>query len=266
MNSQPVARAGSDWTLAVTNLAQLDGRGSTDPDGDALTFEWTLVARPGDSTASLSDPASADPSFLIDKKGDYTFQLIVSDGALLSPADMVTISTHPEFLPEARAGPDVTAIAGDTIRFDGSNSTRQRRRRPADIQVVVGDEARGQLAAFPDATVVAPQFVIDVPGTYVAQLVVNDGTADSLPDNVMVSRGNSRPVAHAGGRSDSFPRGANAQLNGSDRLTSTAMCCRSGGRLHTPRWQCGLAVGSSSGRSDVHRRYPWDLHRATRRK
>ena len=213
VNSQPVARAGSDQTLAVTNLAQLDGRGSTDPDGDALTFEWTLVARPGDSTASLSDPASADPSFLIDKKGDYTFQLIVSDGALLSPADMVTISTI-NSVPEARAGPDVTAIAGDTIRFDGSSSTDVDG-DPLTFRWSLVTKPEGSLAAFPDATVVAPQFVIDVPGTYVAQLVVNDGTADSLPDNVMVSRGNSRPVAHAGGDQTLF-QGSSVQLNGSD--------------------------------------------------
>ena len=32
-----------------------------------------------------------------------------------------------------------------------------------------------------------PTFAIDVAGTYVAQLIVNDGTADSLPDTVTIT-------------------------------------------------------------------------------
>jgi hypothetical protein len=40
--------------------------------------------------------------------------------------------------------------------------------------------------------------VADLPGTYVAQLVVNDGMADSAPDTVAISTSNSAPVADAG--------------------------------------------------------------------
>ena len=43
-----------------------------------------------------------------------------------------------------------------------------------------------------------PSFVADVPGDYVAQLIVNDGSADSAPDTVTISTTNSAPVADAG--------------------------------------------------------------------
>lgn len=45
LNSPPVANAGSDGTYECTSTAgaemQLNGTGSTDPDGDLLTYEWT---------------------------------------------------------------------------------------------------------------------------------------------------------------------------------------------------------------------------------
>ena len=43
-----------------------------------------------------------------------------------------------------------------------------------------------------------PSFVVDRPGTYVAQLIVNDGTVNSAPDTVTISTLNSAPVANAG--------------------------------------------------------------------
>ena len=47
-----------------------------------------------------------------------------------------------------------------------------------------------------DATIANPTFNIDVPGTYTAQLVVNDGTYSSAPDTVSIFT-NLPPVAVA---------------------------------------------------------------------
>ena len=38
-------------------LVNLDGSGSTDVDGDPLTFEWSLTTVPAGSAAAISDPA-----------------------------------------------------------------------------------------------------------------------------------------------------------------------------------------------------------------
>ena len=44
----------------------------------------------------------------------------------------------------------------------------------------------GSSAALNDPNIGTPSFVADLSGDYVAQLVVNDGTVDSVPDTVSI--------------------------------------------------------------------------------
>jgi hypothetical protein len=79
VNDPPVADAGPDQTASVGTTVRLDGTGSSDPDGDPLAFQWTLVARPAGSTSVLLDAASPTPSFVVDRAGSYEIRLVVSD-------------------------------------------------------------------------------------------------------------------------------------------------------------------------------------------
>src|SRR5204862_5696068 len=110
-NSAPVANAGPDQSTAVTNTVTLDGSGSIDVDGDALTYAWSLVTVPSGSAAALSDPAAEAPPFIADKQGTYVAQLIVSDPSAASTPDTVTITTL-NSAPVADAGADQTVLAG----------------------------------------------------------------------------------------------------------------------------------------------------------
>lgn len=51
----PVARAGTAQTVAFGSRVRLDGRASSDPDGDALSFQWSRTSRPTGSTAALAN-------------------------------------------------------------------------------------------------------------------------------------------------------------------------------------------------------------------
>ncbi len=91
-NTAPVAAAGSDKAVNIGELVTLDGSASADPDGDTLSFAWQLTSRPSGSAAMLQGAETVTPSFTPDLAGSFTLSLVVSDGALESAADMVTVS------------------------------------------------------------------------------------------------------------------------------------------------------------------------------
>jgi hypothetical protein len=211
-NRPPVANAGPDQTVQVTDTVTLDGSGSTDADGHPLAFAWSFLALPPGSAASLSDPGAVNPTFVADEPGLYELQLVVSDGFSNSAPDTVAISTQ-NSPPVANAGPDQSVLVGQTATLDGSGSTD-----------VDGDALTfawsltavppGSAAELSDPAAVMPTIVVDLPGSYVAELVVNDGQADSAPDSVRLSTANSPPVADAGPDQTVAP-GSFVQLDGS---------------------------------------------------
>ena len=91
-NGIPTANAGPDQEVSVAGLVQFDGSSSGDPDGDPLTFQWSLASVPNGSTTALEDPTTAQPSFVPDLPGAYIVQLVVNDGTDDSLPDQATIT------------------------------------------------------------------------------------------------------------------------------------------------------------------------------
>jgi len=92
-NHAPIANAGADQTIATSDTqVQLDGSASSDVDGDPLTYTWTIIDKPNGSNATLSDSTLVNPTFVADKDGTYTIQLIVNDGELYSATDSVIVT------------------------------------------------------------------------------------------------------------------------------------------------------------------------------
>ena len=195
-NSKPVANAGPGETVWVGQNVPLSGAGSFDPDGRTLSFQWSFVSIPNGSAATLQNPTAVNPAFTADVPGNYVVQLIVSDGVLASDPATATITTGAS-APVANAGADQSAAVQSTVTLDGSKSSDSNG-NPLTFKWSLLYEPTGSTATLSSASTVNPTFVVDLPGTYVAQLVVNDGNRDSAPATVKVVTQNVKPVANAG--------------------------------------------------------------------
>ncbi len=195
-NSAPVANAGPDQTAALSQVVHLDGSASTDVDGDPLSFSWEFVSQPAGSSAQLVDATSASPTFQVDRRGTYQVKLTVNDGLAASTPDIVEVTVG-NTAPVASAGADQRITRGDTVTLDGSGST-DIDGDPLTYMWSLTTVPDGSVAALDNAGAVAPTFVADRPGTYVAQLIVSDGFTVSTADTVSVMTDNVAPVARAG--------------------------------------------------------------------
>ena len=93
-NTAPKAEAGADQLGDQGELVTLDGSGSSDADGDALSYTW-LEDATNPATGLLSDAEVASPTFTPTLEGTYRFVLSVSDGSVDSLPDTVEVVVVP---------------------------------------------------------------------------------------------------------------------------------------------------------------------------
>ncbi len=92
VNTPPVADAGTNQNVNKGDTVMLDGSGSSDADGDTLSYAWSFNSKPAGSIAAFSNATLVNPTFTADVEGNYILKLIVNDGMVDSVADFVTIT------------------------------------------------------------------------------------------------------------------------------------------------------------------------------
>lgn len=192
-NAPPIAAVAGPTRVAKASRVALNAGPTTDPNGDALEYRWTLTRLPEGSTATLSDAETVSTTFTADKAGTYRVTLVASDSELESAAKAFNILSE-NTPPTAVAGPDVRIGVGELVRLDASGSSDAN-----------GDRLtfRWDVAAAPNGSLAVvdadSRFAPDVRGQYQIRLTVNDGEAESS-DTLLVSMGvsDNRPVANAG--------------------------------------------------------------------
>lgn len=191
-NTPPVAdaRPGSPIIVGGRTGVQLDGSQSYDPDGNDITYQWSCFSWPG-SNASPPTPApqldganTATPTVWTDVYGDYTLQLVVSDGLANSAPSYVTVSFD-NIKPVANAGSYPAKAVGYPLFLDGSGST-DANGDPLTYQWSLVSAPTGSSATL-NALTEKATFMADLPGDYVVSLVVNDGRLSSDPNNTTVT-------------------------------------------------------------------------------
>ncbi|MGN6730597.1 MAG: PKD domain-containing protein, partial [Candidatus Binatia bacterium] len=91
-NAPPVANAGANQTVPVSQLVTLNGTQSSDLEGASLSFQWTVVSQPAGSSISLNGSNTTTATFTPLIAGRYIFQLVVNDGQFASPPSTVVIT------------------------------------------------------------------------------------------------------------------------------------------------------------------------------
>ena len=206
-NLQPIADAGDDQTVFVGDIALVNGSASYDPDENyPLTFDWQILSKPEDSAAILSGAVTAEDSeasqisITPDLNGDYVIQLVVTDSlGLASEPEIVVVSTE-NSAPVADAGADQHfENEWDIIQLDGGQSFDPDG-DPISFEWVIISKPPFSEATLLNSNTAQPTFKADLLGTYIIELVVTDDLgASSAPDEVVVTSGNVKPVADAGG-------------------------------------------------------------------
>lgn len=96
-NNPPKANAGNNQIVKESENVELDGTGSSDRDGDKLTYGWELIS-PKNIKVKLDNANSATPNFIaptgITNKVTLVFKLTVSDSNFKA-TDTVRVSVTP---------------------------------------------------------------------------------------------------------------------------------------------------------------------------
>src|SRR5581483_4343804 len=201
INSNPVANPGPAQTVPVGTTVQLDGSGSSDADGDSLTYSWAILSQPSGGTATISNATAINPTFVAGLAGTYVVQLIVNDGKVNSDPATTAITATPQNQP-----PVVNAGLNQTITLPANtvtlNGTATDDGLPNGTLTIQWTEVSGPApVTFSSPNTAVTNATFTVAGTYVLQLSANDSqltststtTVTVLPANV-----NQPPVVNAG--------------------------------------------------------------------
>ncbi|HEY2988555.1 MAG TPA: Ig-like domain-containing protein, partial [Candidatus Binatia bacterium] len=203
-NGRPVADAGPDQTTFRGVQITLDGSHSHDPEGTALTYQWTVVSQPAGSAISLINPTSATPKLTPLVLGSYVFQLIVSDGDLSSAPDTVEVNVINRAPTASAATASTDEDTAATITLSASDDTSGLG------YIIVGGPSHGSLGAVsaPSCVTNGAVFNCTAMASYTPAanyngadsftFKVNDGSVDSNVATVSITVNvvNDAPVAN----------------------------------------------------------------------
>lgn len=201
-NRPPVAAVDPDQAVNEGDFVMLDGSGSSDPDGDLLTFEWMQVAGIAVSL-DLTDPEY--PTFTaptVPRGGaTLTFQLTVSDGEFTSEPAYVNITVkNVNNPPVASVSNDSLAVAEEAVvTLDGSPSYDP----DAEPITFAWVQTAGQAVTLSEPADSMPSFDAPLVGPLgellTFELTVSDGIDYStVTVKVLVENVNHLPTADAG--------------------------------------------------------------------
>ncbi|WP_426209600.1 PKD domain-containing protein [Massilia sp. TWP1-3-3] len=167
---------GADVSAIAGSNINLNGLTSTDPDGDALSYRWSISAKPAGSTLVLASSSAGARNVKPDVAGSYVFDLRVTDARGAYATKSARIQIKPNAPPVANivvtasyTGASTTKPAqvlnvGAAVVLDAGGST------DADGDVVTTTWTMLEKPAASSAALTVAgatgRFVLDAPGQY----------------------------------------------------------------------------------------------------
>ena len=131
-NGLPTANAGTDAEVTVGSSVTIDGTGSSDPEGNPLSYAWRLVSAPATASASLSAETGPETILTPDVEGEYIAGLIVNDGTQDSSEDFIVIRALGESPDDS---PTDTGEASETDSGTAESDTGSSEVEPSDTGI-----------------------------------------------------------------------------------------------------------------------------------
>jgi len=210
-NDPPIANAGPFKVVTLPQTSTTIQGSATDPNGDAVSYQWTLVSGPATYTiANATEPVTALSNLV---PGTYWFRLTTTDSHGATDTDTTRVDVN--------IAPSLTASADQTITL------------PVNAVTVTGwgSDVDGTIAGYTWTKISGPsQYTIVSPysaqtditnlvvGVYKFELKVTDNFDAAARDTVTITvlqGANNPPIANAGADVTIQLPVDQAQLNGS---------------------------------------------------
>ena len=204
-NSSPIARAGSDQTVAEGADVTLDGSASSDSDGRIVAYRWTQTAGPSVAltNATAARAGFRAPDVAVDTILEFQLRVQDDEGAASTDAVRLIVAHIPaeNESPIARAGSNQTVAEGADVTLDGAASSDSDGR----IVAYQWTQTAGPSVALTNATAArtafrAPDVAVDTILEFQLRVQDDEGAASTDAVRVAVEAQTDATVFHGSGR------------------------------------------------------------------
>ncbi len=194
-NDRPEAEFTTSKTnVSVDEIITFDATGSSDPDGDELSFQWDFDISDGFDT----DSTEAVVNWAYNDTGEYTVLLIVDDGnqgGVAYATELITVEEESNDPPEANAGNDAQVEVGVPLTFRGTAND------PDGDNITLFMWEFGDGDVWEHSSSGQTNHTYRTPGTFTATFTAEDERGERGSDTRIITVNpppDRPPVAHAG--------------------------------------------------------------------